>query len=91
MDCLDRPNGITRVLIRERGRQESQRRRCDAGSRGGGWCVKERFEDAIVGFERKGHEPNQRTQEVSRSGKRQESGSPLESPEGRMQCLMLAQ
>ena len=30
---LGRPNVITKVFIRERGRQGSQRRRCDDGSR----------------------------------------------------------
>jgi hypothetical protein len=45
LDGQDGPNVTTRILIRERGRQETQRRGCEDGSRGWG--------DLIAGYEEK--------------------------------------
>lgn len=48
LDYLGGPNVITKVLIREREKQESQRRRCDDRSRGWGDRIVD-FEDEEIG------------------------------------------
>lgn len=78
LDCPDGFNITIRVLIRERGRQESQRSRCDDGSRG--------QNDVIEWLSREKGATSQGWRAASGSWKRQKHGFAV--PPERMAALL---